>query len=519
MSQNTSIDRRTLLRYLAAGSAVAGLGGISGLGQHAGAARRAASATPVRGGTATFGIPGAELSGEIEPHYASSNALRAWALNGYFESLLKPDYDFNFMNVLAEEVVPDDAIGSSWTIRVKDGIEFHNGKTLDADDVAFSLQRMSDPRAFASGEIGNITDYKKRDARTLTVTLGQPRGWFDISVGDGGSKGIVPVDYDPANPVSTGPFKLVSVDGTTSATLERFENYHDGEAYLDSIVVVAMSDPAARLNALLSGAIDVLVDMAPTGVRQLEGNDAFVVYNSPSGRSWPIQMRTDTGPLADVRLRQALRLVLDREQLVQSVYGGLATVGNDLYGTYDPAYTADLQRVRDVDEAKRLVAEIGGGDINLELNTIESQKATCLFLAENAKEIGVNIDVKVIDLATLYGDNYLEWEFYTGDLYPTYHFISCSSMVDAPEPSIGNPHFHDDEYFGLWNQLSASTDPAEQTELVNAMQQILFDRGGWIIGAFQNSLGAYSSRLTGFPDHDVYGATLGRLLHRVGFVD
>lgn len=513
---DSSIDRRTLLRYMAAGAAVVGVNGIGG---GVSAAARPSAAVPVRGGSATFGVNGSVISGALEPHYASGDALRSWALNAYFENLIKPDRNFELYNVLAEEVVPDDPQGSTWTIRVKEGVEFHNGKTLDADDVAYSLQRMSDPRSFASEQIGEITDFNKRDARTLTVTLGTPRGWFDIAVADGGSKGIVPVDYDPETPVGTGPFKLVSTAGDNSATLERFANYHGGEAYLDQVVVVAMTDPTARLNALLSGDLDVLVDVSPTALRQLEGNSSFTIFNSPSGRAWPIQMRTDVGPLADVRLRQALRLCLDREQLVQSVHAGQGTVGNDLYGIFDPAYTLDLRRVRDVEQAKALVAEIGAGEINLELVTIESQQPTALFLAENAKEIGVNIEVRVVDQPTLYGDNYLEWEFFSGDLYPPYHFITASSMVDAPNASIGNPHFNDAEYFELWERLSASIDPVEQSELVNQMQQILFDRGGWIVGSFQNSLGAYSSRLTGFPEVDLYGAGLGRELHRVGWVD
>jgi peptide/nickel transport system substrate-binding protein len=470
-----------------------------------------------RGGSLTVALAGTGATGQLDPHLPIGDDVNGWAQTAFFENLARDDANFEPQNLLVEEISPD-ATGKTWTIRLIDGIEFHNGKTLDADDVAFSLMRAVAPPAFAGIQVGEIESTKTIDPLTLEVTLVEPRGWFDIGVRSGGITGIIPVDFDPRNPVSTGPFKYVRTVEGISATFERFENYHGDIALLDELILLPIEDPAARLNALLSNEVQVYTSIDPGQIAQLQGNDAFRIYNSPGSVLEPIQMRTDEGPLADVRVRQALRLVVDREQIVQSVFAGFAVPGNDLYGETDAAYTLGLKRERDVEAAKALMDEVGGSiDVVLTVNGTTSQGAA-LVLAENAKEIGINIDVQSVDSGTFYGPDYLEWQFLTGDIYPPTDFLPTGALVDAPGAAIGSTHFHDDEFAALWNEASASTDADVRSDRINQMQQILFDRGGWIVPAVGNTLGGHSADIGGFVSPDATGFGLRRWWEKVGYI-
>lgn len=485
-------------------------------GSTAPAGSAAPTGSVTKGGSMRVALDESGATGMVDPHIPIGDVVNSWAQTGFFENLARNGPNFEVENLLIEEITPD-AEGKTWTIRLVDGIEFHHGKTLDADDVAFSLQRAVDPPAYAGIQVGEIQSMKTVDPLTLEVTLAQPRGWFNDGVTQGGITGIIPVDFDPTNPVSTGPFKFSGFVEGVSTTFERFDNYHGDAAMLDELVLLPIADPAARLNALLSGEIDVYTKIDPAQLAQIEGNDAFKIYDSPASLLEPMQMRTDEGPLADVRVRQALRLVIDREQIVQSVYAGRATVANDLYGERDPGYTLNLTRQRDVAAAQALMDEVGTG-IDVELTVNAGAEGPALVLAENAKEIGINVTVTPVDPGTLYGPDYLNWSFLAGDWYPPTGFFPTGALVDAPGAAIGSTHFSDEEFFAAFEAASASLDAGRRSELINQMQQILFDRGGWIVPAIGNTLGAYASNVDGFVTPDLTGFGMYRYWEKVGFL-
>ena len=175
------------------------------------------------------------------------------------------------------------------------------------------------------------------------------------------------------------------------------------------------------------------------------------------------------------------------------------------------------QAIVAVAAAQALMDEVGGG-VDVELTVNAGSEGPALVLAENAKEIGINITVKPVDPGTLYGPDYLNWTFLAGDFYPPTGFFPTAALVDAPGAAIGSTHFQDDEFFALFEKASASLDAAERSGLIDQMQQILIDRGGWIVPAIGNTLGAYSADVGGFVTPDVTGFGLYRHWEKVGYL-
>lgn len=469
------------------------------------------------GGTIRYGFIGNGALGGLEPHLPSAEGAAFILLtSNVIETLVRRADDGGLEMILAEAITPDDDTALKWTIKLKQGVLFHNGKEMTADDVVFSLKRISQPATFGAGALGPLSSVTAEGRYTVRLTLGAPRSWLP----DGLSTiwcGIVPADFNTASPVGTGPFKLGDVELTRSITLERFADYHRTPAVVDRIVIVPFSDTTAQLNALKSGQVHLISGIDGSVIEEIEANPGFAVHSVPSGAFSQIQMRTDVAPFSDVRLRQALRLVIDREMVVNVAYGGHAVVANDLYSPFDPAFDNTLKRVRDVPAAKALIEEAGLTGTTLELVMLDDV-AVGLILAENAKEIGLTINVKKLELAAFYGEGYLDRPFFGGDRYPSLPYFMISSMSDAPHPSLDQVRWRDAEYHDLWMRASALVDPQARADLMKRMQKILFERGAWIIPAYFNELAAYSGKISGLNVKDTTGFSVFRSLSKIGFV-
>ena len=501
-----AIRRRTFL----AGSLALAAAGIVPFGG------KAQAAAPAKGGKLTIGVHGQAGFGPLDPHrMAGDIAVDLANQFNVFESLTHQANDGSIEMWLAESVTPDDDTAAIWTIRIKKGVLFHDGRELKADDVIFSIKRIREPGTISGGHIGPVKTYEKIDDHTVRLTLEGPRSWLPTGLSDPYS-GMVPADFDPKKPIGTGPFQMGEIVPKESVSIKRFDTYHGDHALLDEVVLLPFEDSSALLNALQSGQVDIVNDVDASLVGEIEGNEEFKLYNSPTGKFFPIQMRTDRAPFNDPRLRQALRLVIDREAVLNSVANGYATIANDLYGRYDPDFDDKLVRARDVEKAKALVKEAGLEGTVLEL-TMYHDVATALVLAENVKEIGLTISVKQLDGAAFYNEEYMERSFFGGDYYPSGPFFLISSLADGPNAGLDQVKWRDKEYLDLWNEASKTVDHEKRKAITMKLQEILFERGAWIIPVYGNELGIYRQTVAGLPEFDQSGAGIFRSLARIGF--
>jgi peptide/nickel transport system substrate-binding protein len=507
------LSREELLRRAAAGGIVlAGAGGLTGI------AEAALTAKPKRGGTFRLGVAGGGSQDFIDGEHIVAKTDIARLVAGW-ESLAR--YDLNYKPILdglAEELTAEKA--NRWVIRVRKGIEFHNGKTLTADDVIYSIRRTLIKKLglFGYGPLSAIDPnrMKKLDKYTVRLFLTQP----DVTLLDAFSQyyqGVVPVGYPTTalasrttsklRYVGTGPYMVKSFTPGRQSVHVRNPNYwRTGQPYFDEVIIIDFPDDAARVNALLSGQVDAITDVPYAQVPGVKSRKGFKVLESPTGAWNPISMRCDVAPFSDVRVRQAMRLLINRPQVVQQALSGHGHVANDIYSPFDLCYAGDEfpQRHYDPEQAKSLLKAAGQEGLTVDLQTTAADTGMveeAQILAANAKAAGVTINVKNLDGGTFYGDQYLKWPFAT-DYWGTRNYLQQVGVGSLKDSAFDESHWfadpHYPQFVALFNKAKATIDLKKRCAIIKQMQALEYTNGGHIIAYFKNLTDAYSAKVAGF---------------------
>lgn len=466
----------------------------------------APAGSPQKGGTLRVGVVGS-TNDIMDGQYIVARADQARLVSSW-ESLANYDDDFNlsYEHGLAEEI--EAVAADKYIVRLKDGIEFHNGKTVGADDIIYSFQRLLDPDLGIAPnllEFINNDSMKKLDERTVEFNLLQPNVSFQIGLANY-STTVVPVDYerfsgDASTQIGTGAFKLKSFTPGSESVHVRNENYW-GESYLDEVQLIDFADQSALVNALSSGDIDVALDVPFAQAASIESNPDLSLLEATGGNWQTITMRIDTAPFDDVRVRQAMRLIANRPQLVERVLSGHGSLGNDMYGILDGSYPKDFpQREQDIEAAKQLLADAGQSDLSIELfapdDTAGLPELITAF-ASQAKEAGIDIKATVLDGGTYWGDEYTQRTFATSywSTRPYLNQVAAGSLPTATYTETKWPPA-DSDFIDLYNQAIGEVDETKRNEIIRQMQQEEYDNGGNIIAYFQNLIDGYSPKVKG----------------------
>ena len=528
--EDWTITRRDAVRGALAGGVLLGAGGVLAAcgSEDVDVPTRdfgASSLKNVRnGGSLRIGVQGGGANDSIDAHIPATipDISRVFQL---YEPLADRDIKSDFELVLAESIEPEQG-AKAWTIRLKPGITFHNGKPVTADDVLFSLGRIIDPKDPKTGaaSIGyiDLDRSRKLDRRTVRLQLKFANVGFPDDLGQYFNS-IVPTDYDPKKPVGTGPFMFDSFTPGQRSVFKKFPDYwRDGLPRVDEVTIIDFPEDTPRVNALLSGQVDAITNLPSGQIAQVKSNDQFKVLISETGGWQPFTMRVDQAPFKDAKVRQAMRLLVDREQMISQVLSGQGRVANDLYSPYDPAYNNDLpQRHQDLDQAKSLLRQAGQSDLRVELVTspvFQGIVEAAQVLAEQAKGAGVTINVRKVDTGTFYGDNYLSWTF-AQDFWATRTYLSQVAQGSLPDSPYNETHWKDPEFLDLIGQARAELDDAKRTELLKAAQKIEWERGGLIVWSFSNQIDAYNTTVGGFEPAKSGFPLTNYGFRRVGFVD
>jgi peptide/nickel transport system substrate-binding protein len=338
----------------------------------------AAAGTAKRGGTLRVGSIGS--SADILDTTFSSTDIDQQRNQNVYDSLkyISQDLPYQTEYALAESIELN-AAATMATVRLRQGVEFHHGKSLTADDLIFTLQRILNPNkpgkaatSFAAVDPRNL---KKLDALTVQFNLKTPDSLFAQRWGSA-STNIVPTDFDPATPVGTGPFKVQSFTPGSRSVLVRNPHYWmSGEPYLDEVEIIDFSDNTSRMAALLSGQVDAIDGVDPSDLKQIPSG-GFVTQITKSGFYQPITMRVDEAPFNDVRVRQAFRLMVDRPQMIAQAYSGYGQIANDMPFPADPAYPDLTQRVQDIAQAKSLLKAAGHEGLAVTFATSQPRRSS-----------------------------------------------------------------------------------------------------------------------------------------------
>lgn len=469
-----------------------------------------------RGGTFRIGISGGAANDFIDgQHIVNEPDIARLVANyeglAYFDENYKPKIDG-----LAEELRAEKA--NQWLIRVRDGVEFHNGKTLTADDVIYSIRRTINHPLKIFGQVGlSVIDsrrIKKLDKRTVRLFLKRP----DVTLIDSFSQyfqGVVPVGYpakelgsrskSPLRYIGTGAFKIQSFTPGRQSVHVRNENYwRTGQPYFDRLVLIDFPDDAARVNALLGGQIDALVDLPAAQVSVINRRKNLKVYEVPQGGWTPITMAIDQPPFTDVRVRQAFRLLANRPQMVRQGLGGHGRVANDIYSPFDLSYAGDEfpQRRYDPERAKSLLKAAGQENITIDCFTNPADVGMvegAEIFAQTARAGGVTVNVR--NIPDFYGDQYLKYTFAT-DFWSTRNYLQQVAVGSLKESAFNETHWDKHPRYGrflaLYRQALATVDLKKRSDIIREMQRMEYNEGGHIVWAFKNAIDAHSKRVGGF---------------------
>jgi peptide/nickel transport system substrate-binding protein len=494
---------------LSAGGLLAACGGSSGSSSAASSAKSSPASTGAlkSGGSLRIGATGGGAKDTIDAHLpvADPDIMRCWNL--YEPLAVRPPSFGPLEMMVAESIEPEHGKTDSWVVKIRPGIEFHNGKTVTADDVVFSLNRILDPKnpKVGAASIGyiDIKNVKKISSSQVRIPLKFANAGFLDDLGQY-FNAIVPVGYNPAKPVGTGAFMYESFTPGQQSVFKKFPNYwQHGKPYVDQVTIIDFTDDTARVNALLGGQADA-IDNLPTGqIQQIQGNSSFKVLISHTGQWQPFTMRIDQPPFSDVRVRQAMRLIVNRPQMVEQVLSGQGRVANDLYAPFDPAFNSTLpQRSQDIAQAKSLLKAAGHADLAVQLVTapvFNGVVQAAEVFAQQAAAAGVKVSLRKLDTGTFYGPNYLKWTF-AQDFWATREYLPQVAQGSLPSSPYNETHWGAGKFSTLINQARAEADETKRIAILHEAQQMEYTQGGYIIPYFSNQIDAYSSKLGGFVE-------------------
>ena len=390
---------------------------------------------------------------------------------------------------LAESFEPNSDL-TEWTIRLRPGVTFHNGKALTADDVMYTIRRVaSDPAQSANIlcaplDVKNMT---KVDALTLRIPTKWPiaalEEWFCTDYG----WGILPDGMkDFSHPVGTGPFMFESFRPGQFSVQKRNPNYwKEGQPYLDKLVLRSLPDPNARLSALQTGQLDAYEGMTFVQAKEQYAAKTVNILNSPSAAFVGITMAVNLKPFTDSRVREAFKLIADRPALMEQVQLGYGEIGNDMFGKKGMQfYPEDIpQRQQDIERAKSLLAAAGANNLAITLysSTVgPGMLDSATVFAQQAKAAGVSINVNNSPADTYFTDKYMKVNFgqtYAGPFpYSVWYQLQLVTGAVWDETHWGDPTWD-----RLVREAQGERDLTAAKDKWHALQKTIWDRGGYLI--------------------------------------
>lgn len=456
------------------------------------------------GGELHVGGIGGSSTDTLTP-YQLINTLDVLRNYQLFEALIGWDKAAQTELLLAEEFTPN-ANATEWTVRVRKGVTFHNGKELTADDVIYSYQRITNPKSPGIGAsaiaVVDVAGMKKLDTYTVRIPCRSPFSSL-LDLQPTFNYSIVPVGFDPRHPVGTGPFKFESFTPGVQSVFSRNPNYwQSGLPYTDRVVITDFSDESSQIDGLVSGAVNLINSLSAVSIAAVRSGGAKVVI--ADGASWtPITMRVDQTPFKDIRVREAFRLLVDREEMLNAVFGGYGTIGNDLFAIQDPLYDHSIpQRPHDVAQARYLLKKAGyDNDLTVTFTTANimagATEAATVF-AQQAKAAGVTVNVDVVPVTTFDGPEYLKWTF-AQDNYYSLPYMAVVQYTEIKGGVFNECHIATPAFAKLFNQLLGTTDLPKQKSIAADMQELEYNgtASGYIIPYFLPQIDGYAANIRG----------------------
>jgi peptide/nickel transport system substrate-binding protein len=459
-----------------------------------------ASGTPKRGGTLTVAASGGGPTDTLNP-LATFTTPSIMGVLQLYDPLYRILADGSVAPWLVDELEPNKN-GTQWTVRLRSGVRFHDGRPLTSADLIASMHLWA-KSPVAGSEVAPVDVAKATALDSLTVRVPTHYPLFGLPDILANSEFLVlPADFNPKSPpVGTGPFKYVSFTPGRQMSFARNPDYwQSGFPYLDAIVINDFATETAQVSALLSGQANAANSFSLASVKALQASGVKILSGNHTGEANVFVMNCADAPFTDVRVRQAMKLIVDRPQMLSAVFGPYGAIANDSFcAPFDPLYVPAPQRVQDLEQAKSLLAQAGRSDLTVKLTGAPIAQGTAQMatvFAQQAKGAGVNVVLDQVPADVLFGPNYLKWPF-TEDYYSYLTYLATVSSTMLPNASFPETHFTDARFTSLYYQAMAAADLSLRREIAGEMQQIERDQGGYIVPLWAPVLDGHAASVNG----------------------
>ena len=465
------------------------------------------------------GIP-QDLEDSLDPHKALAAGTKEILFNVY-EGLLKPDSQGNNIPAVAESyTVSEDLM--TYTFKLRDGIKFHNGKNVTADDVKYSIDKFagisdgSEPlvSAFSVIEEVNIIDDKTVDVVLNTPDTDLPTYLAMVSAA------IIPKDNENPDTVAigTGPYKYVSRSPQENIICEAFDDYWGEKANIKNVTFKVEANADSIVMDLLGGSIDFYARLTIDQVKQL--NDEFSVYEGTMNLVQALYLNNNVKPFDDVRVRQALSYATDVDEILDITAEGKGTkIGSSMFPAFGKYYDESLSELypTDIEKAKELLKEAGyENGFNMTITVPSNYQPhidVAQVLAEQYKKIGVNAEIQLVEWNSWLSDVYTGRNFESTVIGVDAAYLAASALLSRFESTAANNfiNFKSDAYDKAYNKTLTTADDDERTALYLECERILADEAANVYIQDLPEYVVLNKKFTGYEFYPLYVQDIAKL--------
>jgi len=471
------------------------------------------AATPKSGGRLRMGITGGATSDVLDP----GQILDAYMINVSMGQV-RP----NMTKIMPDGSVEGDLTSGwqasngakTWKFDVRQGVEFHNGKTLDSTDIVDSIRHHMGPdsKSGGSGVVSGIASIKEDGKYGVVVELNEGNGDLPILLSDYHlnicpSKGDGSIDWESG--IGAGPYTLEEHEPGVRTLTKKFANYWNtgNESHFDEVETLGINDPTARLAALSTGAVDAINNVPAKTASRLKSMVNVKTLISTGNKQCTMPMLCDVAPFDDQNVRNAIKHIINRQELLDKIFFGYGQLGNDNPvgpANYFRANTDELpQREYDPEQAKYYLKQAGLSSLSVKFHAADTGFSGAVdagaLMRESAKAAGIDIEV-VREPNDGYWSNVWmvkPWSACYWSGRPTEDWIF--SQIYYSKADWNDTHWNNSSFDKLLVEARSETDEAKRRDKYVEMQRIVHNDGGLALPVFLSEIMGYRSNIT-VPD-------------------
>lgn len=494
-------------------------------------AEPAPAAGPREGGTIIVGL-------QAEPTTLDSQQISDYnshrAAYGIYDALLRfKDESTEVEPGLAESwEISDD--GLVYTLKLRQGVKFHDGTDFNAEAAKFNLERQIDPNhpfhdtgefPYAEFTWGTVDKIEVVDDYTLKMTLKEPFAPFLNHLAMHPAAMVSPAAIEKYgrdisnNPVGTGPFKFVSWTPGVEVVLEKNPDYWRGAPYLDRVIYRPIIEDQSRLTELEAGGVNFIVNIPPDDLARLKDDSNLAVVEQPGMHTWWVAFNQSKEPFNNTKVRQAINYAVNKQAIVDNLLQGTGTLAINPLPPVVWSYTDDIQRYDyNPDKAKELLAEAGYPDgfscsfwVPESGSGMQQPVAMGTAIQADLKAVGIDCEIQTFEWGT-YLDKVIvppeeaefdmfemSWIGDNGD--PDNHLYILLSGEQWPPNGYNMGFYKNDQVDALLKEARTTLDRAKRTELYQEAQKLIAQDPPWLIIDHETQIVVMNNNIKDFKLH------------------